>query len=43
MTDPKAPANARVAAARSVWTLITRSVDDEELSDLLDELRDSNA
>ena len=33
------PANAKVAAARSIWTLITRSADDEELADLLEELR----
>ncbi len=39
MESADSPASARVMAARSVWTLITRSVDDEEVQDLLDELR----
>jgi hypothetical protein len=43
LQNPDSPANAKVAAARSIWTLITRSADDEELADLLDELRESNA
>ena len=40
MVDPTSSATARVAAARSVWTLITRSVDDQEIEALLDQLKD---
>jgi transposase len=39
MGDPLAPAAARVSAARTVWQLIDRHEDYDEIEDLLQELR----
>ena len=42
MQDPKAPASARVAAARSVWNLIGKQYDEAEVEDLLDQIREAD-
>lgn len=42
MCDETAPHAARVSAARTVWQLIDRGEDYEEISELLDELRDDD-
>lgn len=39
MEDRKAPATARVAAARSVWQLVDQGHDVDEIEDLIEELR----